>query len=196
MSDWVELVPMVEFAYNNITTTATGYSPFYAKYRFHWNSGTSQLQIDTMPGSSKANRHWIMTIHDQYRDRLETTEKTIKKYANRDRAELPEYSKGDLVMLFRKNIRAHRSCEKVDRILHDHFEIKEVMSETPMDFNIQMKWKIPKGIHVSLLERFIQENQEVNHEYVLDAADPIESDDAYHLEHVMASVETKGKVYI
>jgi len=33
--DWVRLLPMAEFAYNNSVTTGNGISPFYANYGFH-----------------------------------------------------------------------------------------------------------------------------------------------------------------
>jgi len=33
--DWVGLLPMAEFAYNNLTTRGNGMSPFYANYGFH-----------------------------------------------------------------------------------------------------------------------------------------------------------------
>jgi len=33
--NWVNLLPMAEFAYNNSVTTATAMSPFYANYGFH-----------------------------------------------------------------------------------------------------------------------------------------------------------------
>jgi hypothetical protein len=194
MSDWVELVPMAEFAYNNSRTTATGHSPFYANYGFHPNSGTSQPRTDTLPVSSKAYGHWMTAIHDDCRDTLEKTRETMKKYADRDRAEPPKYSKGDLVMLSGKNIRTRRPCKKLDHKLHGPFEITEVISETAMRLNLPVKWKIHKVFHVSLLEPFIQGNREVNLEKVLDAADPIEADDEYHVEEVMGSVEKKGKV--
>jgi transposase InsO family protein len=35
MDDWVDLLPMAEFAYNNSVTSATGLSLFYANYRYH-----------------------------------------------------------------------------------------------------------------------------------------------------------------
>jgi transposase InsO family protein len=35
MDNWVELLPMAEFAYNNSITQATGMSPFYANYGRH-----------------------------------------------------------------------------------------------------------------------------------------------------------------
>jgi hypothetical protein len=39
MSNWVELLPMAEVAYNHNRTTATGHSVLYANYGFHPNSG-------------------------------------------------------------------------------------------------------------------------------------------------------------
>jgi hypothetical protein len=32
--DWVSLLPMAEFAYNNSVTSSNGMSPFYPNYRF------------------------------------------------------------------------------------------------------------------------------------------------------------------
>jgi hypothetical protein len=78
MSNWVELVPMAEFAYNNGKTTTIGHLQFYANYGFHPNSCTSQPRIDTLPVSSKAYGHWMTAIHDDCRDRLEKIGKTMK----------------------------------------------------------------------------------------------------------------------
>jgi transposase InsO family protein len=33
--DWVELLPITEFAYNNLVHTSTGVMPFYALYGYH-----------------------------------------------------------------------------------------------------------------------------------------------------------------
>jgi hypothetical protein len=54
--------------------------------------------------------------------------------------------------------------------------------------------KIHKGFHFSPLERFVQRRRGVNLEKVLDAADPIEANDEYHVKEVIGSCEKKGKV--
>ena len=33
--DWANLLPLVEFEYNNASHSATGFSPFYATYGYH-----------------------------------------------------------------------------------------------------------------------------------------------------------------
>jgi hypothetical protein len=135
MSDWVVLLPMAEFAYNNSRTTATAHLPFYANYGHHPNSGTSQPRTDTLPVSSKACGHWMMDIYDDCQRTLEQSRETTKMYADRDRTEAPKYSKGDLVMLSGKNIRNRCPCKKLDHKLHGPFEITEIISVTAVRLN-------------------------------------------------------------
>jgi hypothetical protein len=194
MSNWVELLPMAEFAYNNNRTTATGHSPFYANYRFHPNSGNTQPRTNVLPVTSKAYGHWMTAIHDSCRETLEKTRETMKQSAGKDRAEAPKYSTGDLVMLSSKNIQTRRPCKKLDHELHGPFEITEVLSSTALRLNLPAKWKIYKVFHISLVEPFVQGNREVNLENILDAVEPIEEDDEYHMEEVISSMGSRGKV--
>jgi hypothetical protein len=78
MSDWIKLVSMAEFAYNNSRTTATRYSLFCANLGFHPNSSTSPLRTDTLPVVSKAYSHWMMVIHDDCHETLAKMSKIMK----------------------------------------------------------------------------------------------------------------------
>src|SRR5260370_8798276 len=44
--DWVTLLPMAEFAYNNATNTTTGVSPFFTNKGYHLEF-TGDLQVET-----------------------------------------------------------------------------------------------------------------------------------------------------
>jgi hypothetical protein len=194
MCDWVTLVPMAEFADNNSGITATRHSRFYPNYRFYPNTRTSQPRTDTLPGSSKAYGHQMRAIHDDCSDTLEQMRETMKKYVDRDRAEPPTYSKGELVMLSGKNIQTPRPCNQLDHKQHRPFEITEVISDTAMRLNLAVKLKIHKVFHVSLLELFIQRNRELNLEKVLNAADPIEADDVISRRRSYGQHRDKGRV--
>jgi hypothetical protein len=53
MDNWVRLLPMVEFAYNNSVTHATGMSPFFTNHGQHpgWtNPSTTSMSDDTQEG--------------------------------------------------------------------------------------------------------------------------------------------------
>jgi hypothetical protein len=97
-------------------------------------------------------------------------------------------------MLSGNNIRTRRPCKKLDHKLHGLFKITEVISKIAMHLKLPMKWKIHKVFRVSQLEPLIHRNREVNLEQILYAADPIEADNEYHIEEVMGSVKTKGKL--
>jgi hypothetical protein len=53
MDNWVRLLPMAEFAYDNLVTQATGMSPFFANYgRYpgYTNPSTIRTKDDTQEG--------------------------------------------------------------------------------------------------------------------------------------------------
>jgi hypothetical protein len=70
MDDWVDLLPMAEFAYNNSVTSATGLSPFYANYGYHPIASNPMATAARNP-ASKAYAHWMHTVHESAKLALE-----------------------------------------------------------------------------------------------------------------------------
>jgi len=62
--DWVRLLPMAEFAYNNSVTTGNGMSPFYANYGFH-PVAMNPASTEPLNPASKIYPHWMNTVHDE-----------------------------------------------------------------------------------------------------------------------------------
>jgi len=69
-NDWVRLLPMAEFVYNNSTTMGNGMSPFYANYGFH-PAAIDPVSTEPLNPASKAYAHWMHTVHDEFRKGLE-----------------------------------------------------------------------------------------------------------------------------
>jgi hypothetical protein len=182
---------MVEFAYNN---TAMGHLPFYANYRFHPNTGLTHLRTNILPVPSKASGDWMMAIHNDCHRTLEQPHETLKRYADKDHAEAPKYSTGDLGKLIGKNFQLRHPCKNLHHKLHGLFEITEVLSSMAVRLHLPAKWNIHMVFHVSVLEPFVQGHREVIIQNGLEAADPIEADDEYQVEEVISSMESRGKV--
>jgi transposase InsO family protein len=70
MDDWVDLLAMAEFAYNNSVTTATGKSPFYANYGFH-PAASNPTEIGPVNPTSQVYAHWMHAVHEETRTALE-----------------------------------------------------------------------------------------------------------------------------
>jgi SOS response regulatory protein OraA/RecX len=107
--------------------------------------------------------------------------------------EAPKHLNHDFVLLSRKNMSTSRLRRKLDYKQYKLREITEVIINTAVYFKISMEYIIHKFFHISHLELVIQESPEVNLEIVLDAADPMEADDKFHIEEVMDSLEKNCK---
>jgi hypothetical protein len=83
MDDWVNLLPMAEFAYNNSVTSATGLSPFYANYSYYPIASNPMATAACNP-TSKAYAHWMHTIHESAKLALEKARERMKKYADQE----------------------------------------------------------------------------------------------------------------
>ena len=71
--DWVVLLPMAEFAYNNSVTMGNGVSPFYANYGFHPATMNPPTE-EPLNLSSTVDAHWMQTVHEESRKGLEAVQ--------------------------------------------------------------------------------------------------------------------------
>jgi len=102
--DWVRLLPMAEFAYNNSTTVGNGMSPFYPNYGFH-PVAIDSVSTEPLNPASRVYAHWMHTMHDESRRGLEEAQERMWRYKDPKRKEPPAYQVGDLVMLSGRNIK-------------------------------------------------------------------------------------------
>jgi len=71
--NWVTLLPMAEFAYNNSVTVGNGMSPFYANYGFHPVT-MDPATTEPLNPTSTVYAHWMHTVHDESREGLEAAQ--------------------------------------------------------------------------------------------------------------------------
>ena len=189
-NDWVRLLPMAEFAYNNSTTTGIGMSPFYANYGFH-PMAMDPASTEPLNPASKVYAHWMHTVHDEFRKGLEEAQERMRRYTDPKRKNPPAYQVGDLVMRSGCNIKTRRPSRKLDHKNHGPFQIEEIVSPLAVRLTLPRKWKIHNIFHVSLLEpyRTREHRAPPDPSKVLHEADDIEQSEEYDVEDVMASVE-------
>jgi hypothetical protein len=184
---------MAEFAYNNSVTTGTGLSPFYTNYGFNLTA-TNPAAENSLNHASKVYVHWMHTIHQEARKGLETAQEWIRRYANPDRREAPDYQVGDRVSLNGRNIQTHRPSWKLDHKNHGPFQIEKIVSPLAVKLTLPRMWKIHNVFHVSLLEPYRAGNLQgpVDPPKILREADDIEQSEEYDVEEVIGSTK-KGR---
>jgi len=191
--NWVSLLPMVEFAYNNSITMGNGMLPFYANYSFH--PGSSDLAASgPLNPVCTLYTHWMHAVHKVSAKRLEAAHEHMRHYTDSQHAEPPKYQIGDLVMLNRRNIKTRRPSRKLDHKNHGPFQVEKVISPLAVQLTLPWKWKIHNVFHVSLLEPYrLSEHQALpDPSKVLREADDIEPSEEYNVDEVLGSTK-KGR---
>jgi len=189
-NDWVSLLPMAEFAYNNSVTSGNGMSPFYANYGFH-PIAIDPASAGPLNPASQVYAHWMHTVHDESRKGLEVAQERMRRYTDPKRQEPPAYQIGDLVMLSGRNIKTRRPSRKMDHKNHGPFQIEKIVSPLAVRLTLPRKWKIHNVFHVSLLELFRTSEHRAppDPSKVLREADDVEQSEEYDVEEVMSSIE-------
>jgi len=151
--DWVSLLPMAEFPYNNSVTTGNGMTPFFANYGFHPAAIDPPTEGPLNPAST-IYAHWMQTVHEESRQGLEAAQERMRRYTDPARRSPPAYRIGDLVMLNGRNIKTHRPMKKLDHKNHGPFQVEKIISPLAVCLILPRKWKIHNVFHVSLLEPY------------------------------------------
>jgi len=130
--NWIGLLPMAEFAYNNSLTMANGMSPFYANYGFHHVS-SDPASSEPLNPASKLYTHWMHTVHKASAERLEAAHERMRRYTDPQRTEPPKYHIGDLVILNGRNFKTRRPSRKLDHKNHGPFQVEKIVSPFTVD---------------------------------------------------------------
>jgi len=188
--DWVRLLPMAEFAYNNSTTMDNGMSPFYVNDGFH-PIAIGPALTESLNPASRVYAHWMHMVHNKVRKGLEEAQERMHRYTDLARKEPPTYQVRDLVMLSGWNIKTRRPLKKLDHKNHGPFQIEKIIFPLAVRLMLPRKWKFHNVFHVSLLELYRTSEYRASPDpsKVLHKADDIEQSEEYDMDKVMASIE-------
>src|SRR5258705_2451497 len=87
--NWVTLLPMAEFAYNNATNATTGVSPFFANKGYHLEI-TSDPQAETSLAKAQTFVADLECIQAELKENITQAQERYRKNADKHRAEAPE----------------------------------------------------------------------------------------------------------
>jgi len=144
--NWVALLPMAEFIYNNSVTMDNRMSLFYTNYGFH-PIASDPTASEPLNPVSKLYAQWMYAVHKESTNRLEVVQEWMCRYMDPKRTEPLKYQARDLVMLNRYNIKTRRPSKKLDQKNHGHFEVEKVVSPLTVQLTLPRKWKIHNVFH-------------------------------------------------
>jgi len=152
--DWVDFLPLAEFAYNNSIHPSTNETPFFINYGFH-----PYMDEYTLLPTCNINHKMVQKVYESFnhvKEVLLRSQELYKRSADRKRITAPSYNIDDLVWIQAPpslNIESSSKlapCKfgpyKVTNVLHNNnYEIELKNSPFPKHHNV---------FHVSELEPF------------------------------------------
>ena len=154
-SNWHELLPLAEFAYNNAKHASTQISPFFANYGRNPRFAVRVTELDQTPSNPSAEDlvETLKVIHESLRQQLTLAQHKYKQSYDAHIKEAPAFKIGDLVWLSRRNITTTRPSQKLDYKRLGPFRISEIVGESKSAFKLELpaRMRIHPVFHVSLL---------------------------------------------
>lgn len=148
--DWVNMLPVAEFAYNNAQHTTTTVSPFYATYGYHPRFSV----LSNEPGKAEDYLDELHRVSERIGKFISEGQERQARYYNAKRKRPPTFAKDQLVWLSTKNFRIKDRTKKLTAKWVGPYRISEVISEHAYRLDLPTHMRINNSFHVSLLEPY------------------------------------------
>ena len=150
--DWISLLPLAEFSFNNTMNASTKMTPFFI------NSGLNpRFELITPPETKVPSVEHRLDIlrstHEELKINLMKAQEDHEKFANRQRKESQDLKPGDQVWLSTQNITTNRPSKKLDSKRLGPFPVKKIINKHAIELDLPPWMQIHPVFHESLLER-------------------------------------------
>jgi hypothetical protein len=155
--DWVDWLPLAEFACNSHVHETTKVSPFFANYGFNPRLGVEPPHPHP-PNLSRAQKEEFFNansladrfakIQEFLRQQIANAQDRQELQANKSRAPAPRYKEGDEVWLDTKNLKTDRPSRKLDDKYKGPFKVIRAGTHT-VTLDIPREWKIDNTVNNS-----------------------------------------------
>lgn len=148
--DWVDLLPIAEFVYNNTKHSATGVTPFYANTARHPAFDPHTPATSATDENTELAEH-MATLREFLTEQIEAARLEMAKYADVHRIPAPKYAPGDRVYLNAKNVRVLQPSKKLSPKSLGPFTVEKAIGQDAYRLLLPNTMKIHPVFHTSLL---------------------------------------------
>ena len=197
--DWVELLPLAEFAYNNSIHASTRMTPFFANYGYHpemqfklpreirETRGEARVRSERAADSFAEK---LREAHARLKDNLIVAQERQSRNAG---GKEMKFDVGDSVWLATRHIRSTRPSKKLDYKRTGPFKVSQVINDNAYRLDLPATMRIHNVFHVSLLDCY---TPPVEGQHVAEPQPTIVDDsEEYEVERILNSKRRYRKLY-
>ena len=151
-TNWVQHLPLAQFAYNSSINETTKMSPHYARFGHELEAYRGQYENTNTSEEGIVTATTWKHIVESLQDEIEFQNQRRKQYYDNKRQVEPSLKKGDEVYLLRRNIATKRPSSKLDYKKLGPFRISKKINNVTFKLNLPKTMKIHDTFHISLLE--------------------------------------------
>jgi hypothetical protein len=181
--DWVDWLPVIEFALNNRYKKSLGTTPFYANYGFHPQIG-SLPRIDTPIVSVENFVQHLQQVQKDTKRSLEQAAFDMKRFYDRHRGKTPEYDVGQKVLLDNADLAINRPSRKLAERRSGPFKILARVGTHAYRLELPSQWRnVHPVFHVSKLDPYHEDSEHPN--FTSPPPDIVEGEPEWEVEKVL-----------
>ncbi len=151
-NNWVDLLPLAQFAFNSAESEGTGVTPFFANYGFTPKAYKTPLPDSADAQEAKVKAEELLNLHQELATDIKFIAQRAAIYYNQKHSVGPELKEGGRVYLLRKNVQTKRPSDKLDHKKLGPFEIDKKLGPVTYRLKLPKTMEIHPVFHVSLLE--------------------------------------------
>ncbi|HEV7736493.1 MAG TPA: reverse transcriptase domain-containing protein [Chlamydiales bacterium] len=151
-SNWADLLPLAEFAYNNAPSATTGISPFFANKGYNPNLSV-QIERELLSENARDYVADLDELHTELKRTIAEAQTRYQITADRRRSAAPDIKVGDEVYVLAKFIHTTRPAKKLSEKYLGPFEVISKPGSSSYLVSLPQHMRaIHPVFHVSMLE--------------------------------------------
>ncbi|GJP84276.1 hypothetical protein CLOP_g14339 [Closterium sp. NIES-67] len=155
---WEDVLPMLEFSYNNAPSATTNHSTFYLNYGMDPTVPISTNVESQVPRSQQFVEE-LQTARDKAVELICKANATARRYTDLHRRDIT-MTEGQLVLLDTKNLRLPLPTRLRPRFCGP-FKFMKMVTPVTAQLRLPDDWRIHNKFHVSLLRPFVPDTSDI-----------------------------------
>ena len=153
--DWIKLLSLVEFVYQNSVQFTIECSSFFCMYDYNseirYEVENDIIKEKVLAASERVKI--LLEFREALTERWQKVADSQTKYYNKKHM-IKEFNKNDLIMLFIKNIKQRKSSKKLSHKFIDSFRIKKAVRKQTYRLILFFSYRIHNVFHVFYLKSY------------------------------------------